>query len=252
MDHAGIVLAAGAGRRMGIPKSLVRTPEGDPWSARAARLLLEGGCSRVVVVLGARAEEALRLVPTDERVGALVVAGWEEGLSTSLRAGLRWVERLSPAPVTAVVTLVDLPGLTPEVVRRLTDGADGRSLRQAAYDGRPGHPVVVGRTHWAALGRTLRGDEGGRRYLRAHEAERVECGGWPTAAMWTRRRTGSRAPRSDGVVFVIVSGPLLCDDASDSVQPLSRWKPGRDRSSQRFYASETIGPRASATSGGLG
>jgi CTP:molybdopterin cytidylyltransferase MocA len=176
MERAGIVLAAGAGSRMGMPKALVRTPGGEPWTARAVRLLLDGGCSRVVVVLGARAEEALPLVPKDKRVSTLVIAGWEEGLSVSLRAGLRWVERLTPQPDAAVVTLVDLPGLTPAVVRRLTEHAGEDTLRQAQYDGRPGHPVVVGRAHWPGLGRTLRGDEGGRRYLRANGAERVECG----------------------------------------------------------------------------
>ena len=176
MDQAGIVLAAGAGSRMGMPKALVRTPDGEPWTARAVRLLLEGGCARVVVVLGARAEEARPLVPADPRVGTLVVAGWEEGLAASLRAGLRWAERLDPPAVAAVVTLVDLPGLTPAVVRRMTEDASEQSLRQAEYDGRPGHPVVIGRAHGSALAATLRGDEGGRRYLRAHGAERVECG----------------------------------------------------------------------------
>ncbi|MDN4597204.1 nucleotidyltransferase family protein [Leifsonia virtsii] len=176
MEFAGIVLAAGAGSRMGTPKALLRTPDGEPWSARAVRLLLEGGCSRVVVVLGARAQEALPLVPADPRVGTLVAARWDEGLSVSLRGGLRWVERLSPQPDAAVVTLVDLPGLTPAVVRRLTVNPGEDTLRQAEYDGRPGHPVVVGRAHWSAMGATLRGDEGGRRYLSANGAERVECG----------------------------------------------------------------------------
>lgn len=177
MDHTGIVLAAGAGSRMGLPKALVRTPEGEPWLARAGRLLLEGGCSRVVVVLGARAEEALRLVPDDPRISTLVVTDWAEGLSASLTAGLGWVGRGAPTADAAVITLVDLPGLTPEVVRRLRDRAGEQTLRQAAYAGRPGHPVVVGRAHWSALAATLRGDEGGRGYLRAHGAERVECGG---------------------------------------------------------------------------
>ena len=36
---------------------------------------------------------------------------------------------------------------------------------------------MIGRSHWSPLAQTLRGDEGGRRYLRAHGAERVECGG---------------------------------------------------------------------------
>ena len=174
--QAGIVLAAGAGRRMGMPKALVRSADGEPWVARAARVLLDGGCSYVAVVLGARAEEARILVPGDSRVSSVVAERWEDGMSASLREGLLFLGRLDEPLDAAVITLVDLPGLTPAVVTRLSADADEHSLRQATYDGRPGHPVLVGRAHWEPLMQTLRGDEGGRRYLGAHGAERVECG----------------------------------------------------------------------------
>ena len=165
----GIVLAAGAGTRMGMPKALMRTPDGEPWLARATQLLAAAGCERILVVLGARAEDALPLV----RPGAVPVmaADWAEGMSASLRAGLD-----AATGRAALITLVDIPDMPLSVVRRvLGAGATDSTLRQATYNGRPGHPVVVGRDHWDALVADLAGDRGARRYLAAHGVNEVEC-----------------------------------------------------------------------------
>ncbi|MFB2584416.1 NTP transferase domain-containing protein [Herbiconiux liukaitaii] len=66
----GVLLAAGAGTRMGRPKALVRAADGEPWLLRGVRTLAAGGCITVIVVLGAEAEAAQRLLeapasPTD-------------------------------------------------------------------------------------------------------------------------------------------------------------------------------------------
>ncbi|MEO7235035.1 MAG: NTP transferase domain-containing protein, partial [Lapillicoccus sp.] len=60
--RVGVVLAAGAGRRMGMPKALVHETDGTSWLVRAVGALTGSGCSPVVVVLGARADEARRLL----------------------------------------------------------------------------------------------------------------------------------------------------------------------------------------------
>ncbi|WP_316296356.1 NTP transferase domain-containing protein, partial [Clavibacter michiganensis] len=61
---AGVVLAAGAGTRYGGPKALATHPDGTPWLATAIRALADAGCSPVLVVLGARADEAEALLTT--------------------------------------------------------------------------------------------------------------------------------------------------------------------------------------------
>ncbi|MET0788243.1 MAG: nucleotidyltransferase family protein [Cellulomonas sp.] len=164
----GIVLAAGAGRRRGEPKALAAGPDG-PWLAEAVRLLLVSGCERVVAVLGAGADDARALLPEDDRVVAVVAEGWSDGIGESLRTGLAHA-----AGDAALITLVDLPGTPVSVVERVL-AADG-DLRQAVYDGRPGHPVLVGRSHWAPLSRVLTGDRGARAYLTEHGVTEVECG----------------------------------------------------------------------------
>lgn len=176
---AGLLLAAGAGRRMGLPKGLVRDPDGTAWVTRSARVLAEGGCDPVVVVVGARGDEVAALVPS----GALVVVapGWAEGMGASLRAGLHALAGLpAPAagPAGAVVGLVDTPGVTPDVVRLLVARAlpaGPGGLARAAYRGVPGHPVVLGRDHWAPAAATARGDSGARAYLAGRDVVLVEC-----------------------------------------------------------------------------
>ncbi len=50
---------------------------------------------------------------------------------------------------------------------------DDKVLAAAIYEGRRGHPVLIGRAHWDALRPTLVGDVGARTYLRAHLDELI-------------------------------------------------------------------------------
>lgn len=162
------MLAAGAGTRAGGPKALRRDADGTPWLHRTVAALRDGGCDEVLVVLGADADAARSLVPATAAV--VEAADWAEGLSASLRAGLA----ASDGDL-VVVTLVDLPHLPAAAVRRLLAGAEAATLRRATYDGRPGHPVVIGREHRDAAAASATGDRGAGRYLREQGAEAVEC-----------------------------------------------------------------------------
>lgn len=173
---------------MGAPKALVRTEDGEPWVGRAARALLETGCSPVVVVLGAAHAEAVELLESEQlvqQVEVVVAEDWAEGMGRSLRAGLRHLSRWPPERVAAaLVSLVDLPDVGSEVMTRVASAwarqaAPRAALVRATYDGRPGHPVVLGRDHWEPLVDTLRGDVGAQRYLAGVDVRRrvegVEC-----------------------------------------------------------------------------
>lgn len=169
---AGLLLAAGAGSRMGRPKALVHDERGS-WLQRAVAVLREGGCDPVVVVLGA-APEAADLLPPGVR--AVLAEDWAEGMGASLRAGLAALDAASVEQV--VVTLVDLPDLVPAVVARVVAAAEtgrGEALARASYDGEPGHPVLIGRDHWAGVRDVARGDRGARDLLSAGDVLLVEC-----------------------------------------------------------------------------
>lgn len=165
---AGLLLAAGAGRRLGMPKALV-----DNWLVRGVEVLVAAGCSPVVVVLGAAHLQARALLEGRPVIVA-VAADWSDGLSASLRTGIVALPAGAPA---VVVTLVDLPDVAASVVRRvLKRGAEPVTLTRATYHGRPGHPVVLGRAHWPGIFAAAHGDVGARGYLEQHPPALVECG----------------------------------------------------------------------------
>jgi nicotine blue oxidoreductase len=161
---AGVVLAAGAGTRYGMPKALVGQGE---WMRLAVAALADGGCGDVVVVLGAAVVD----VPPPAR--AVVATDWADGVSASLRAGLAAVDGAD----VAVLHLVDTPDVGADVVARVLSAAPRSGLARATFAGRPGHPVVIARGHWVELSKTLRGDEGARTFLAGrHDVVAVECG----------------------------------------------------------------------------
>jgi CTP:molybdopterin cytidylyltransferase MocA len=164
---AGLLLAAGAGHRMGTPKALV-----DDWLLRGIDVLTAAGCRPVVVVLGAALREARTLLK-GRAVIVAAPADWSEGISASLRAGIGAIPVGAPA---AVVTLVDLPDVGERVVRRVLEtGAGPATLTRATYHGRPGHPVVLGRAHWPGILAAANGDVGARAYFDRHAPALVEC-----------------------------------------------------------------------------
>jgi CTP:molybdopterin cytidylyltransferase MocA len=186
----GIVLAAGAGRRYGGPKGLVVGDDGRTWAARAADTLLDGGCTEVVVTVGAEGDRVAATLPAG--VTAVPVADWQDGQHASLRAGL--AAAADRGARAAVVLLVDLPDVGTDVVRRVLDaaGADLAALARATYDGRPGHPVVIGAAHFAPVTGDLHADEGAQRYLKSHDPVLVECGDLATG-----RDVDTRPPGPD-------------------------------------------------------
>ncbi|GAA4664810.1 nucleotidyltransferase family protein [Kineococcus glutinatus] len=209
------MLAAGAGRRMGAPKALLRTAEGETWAARAARALGEGGCDRVVVTTGARAAEVRAgLPPLAGRapVDAVPVVAWTSGMGASLRAGISAAWRLELGLDVLVVTLVDLPDVDAAVVTSLLAAVPPRSheaVVRAVWDGRAGHPVLLGRDLLPAAHAEARGDEGARELL-------TRCAG--TVLVEQSRRAGSGgdvdlpADLPPGTRWPGGPGPLPWDD----------------------------------------
>ncbi|MCE1179338.1 MAG: NTP transferase domain-containing protein [Micrococcales bacterium] len=195
MTTAGLLLAAGAGRRMGGPKALVRDANGTPWVCRALAALAGGGCAPLYVVVGAEAELVRKALGECDIRDAEIVAchDWEEGMGASLRAGLAalldgdgdgdgdiWRGGDVPA---ALVHLVDLPDVDERVVARVRAVGEGRAaLARAAYLGVPGHPVLLGADHWEGVIASAVGDRGARDYLRERRVELVECGDLATGA----------------------------------------------------------------------
>lgn len=170
---AGLLLAAGQGRRAGGPKALRTDPDGTSWVVRAVRVLRDGGCTDVHVVVGAAAHD-VREALADEGIRVVEATEWAQGMGASLRAGLAVLDD-RPVDV-ACVHLVDLPDVGADVVRRLLLSAGGvDTLVRASYATRPGHPVLIGRSHWPAVAAAAHDDTGARDYLAGSAVRFVDC-----------------------------------------------------------------------------
>jgi molybdenum cofactor cytidylyltransferase/nicotine blue oxidoreductase len=174
MNVAAVVLAAGGGRRYGMPKALVEY-EGSLLVERAVRTA-RAVCDPVLVVLGAQAVDVWRQADLD---GATVLANkeWETGMASSLRTGLAGLRGWPGRVDAALVLLVDMPGMTPAALTRIVEHAAPDALAVATYDGGRSHPVLLGREHWAGVMETATGDEGARRYLAERDVTEVDCTG---------------------------------------------------------------------------
>ena len=169
---SGIVLAAGVSSRMGRPKQLL--PLGD-------RCLLQhvldavatSALAELVLVLGHHAAEIRAEIQLPSRLAARIVLNpdYAEGLSTSLRMGLRSAD---PSADAVAVLLGDQPHVSAGVIDRVTAAfqAAGSPLARPVYSDPAGsrvlgHPVVLARRIWPELEK-LSGDQGARDLLSAH------------------------------------------------------------------------------------
>ena len=157
MTTAGLVLAAGDGKRFGGPKAPY-VHNGQRLVDRAVTVLTEAGCDPVFVVLGAWVGD----VP-----GATVLENenWSTGMGTSLQVGLSHLNS-EPGIDEVVVSLVDLPGLTSLAVSRIVETPG--DIVVAAYDAKRGHPVKFASSTWPELITSAIGDQGARSYIAEH------------------------------------------------------------------------------------
>jgi CTP:molybdopterin cytidylyltransferase MocA len=128
----------------------------------------------VHVVLGAHAERVLAAVDLGAAT-PVVCDGWDEGMAASLRCGIAALDGCD----WVVVTLGDQPRITSEVIAAIAAEAArapaGCAAVRATYDGRPGHPVALGRSLFGAVA-ALRGDVGARALLDEAATRTVEVG----------------------------------------------------------------------------
>jgi molybdenum cofactor cytidylyltransferase len=167
---AAIVLAAGRSSRTAPRNKLLELAGGKSIVARVAAAAVASGTDPVVVVTGfeaPRIAEALR----DLKVTIVHNPNFEEGLSTSLRAGLR---ALPPNSDGALVLLGDMPEVEGSDLEALMAAfaAKGRlAICVPVNCGRRGNPVLWGAAYFAEMMR-ISGDVGAKQLIAQHH-ERV-------------------------------------------------------------------------------
>jgi len=164
---AAIILAAGASQRFGWPKQLL------PWGKKTllqhvVDAVLASSIGQVIVVLGHRARE-IEASLGNRPVEVVVNDAWEEGLASSVRAGLR---AIGPQVEAALFLLADQPAITPQLIEELIQRyrRSRKPIVAPFHRGRRGNPVLFASSLFPEL-MALKGDQGGRAVVSRHRAE---------------------------------------------------------------------------------
>ena len=174
-----VVLAAGAGTRLGKGPKALLPYRGRPLVESIAGALLDGGCREVVVVLGAGAADVAAIAELD-RYRTVVNVDWQSGMGSSFLLG----NAAADPGDHLLIALVDQPGLTLRTVGRLLAAHRPGRITAAAYgdggaDGtvRRGHPLLIDVGLRDAVASTVAGDAGARGFLQAHPelVDEVDC-----------------------------------------------------------------------------
>ena len=167
--HA-LLLAAGGGARFGGAK-LTASWRGEPLICAAARIALASPAERVTAILGHDAHSvSAALTPLiGDRLSIAMNPDWREGLSASLRVGLRAL----PASTRRIIMFLgDMPLVDPHLAARLLSMLDDASAILPMWRGRPAHPVVFRADLIPSL-MSIEGDQGARKLLGSLPGVRV-------------------------------------------------------------------------------
>jgi CTP:molybdopterin cytidylyltransferase MocA len=173
MPAAAVVLAAGASQRMaslGKPKQLIQI-ENEFLIDRAIRLATEAGCVPVIAVLGAQSETIKAQANLLAQI--TVNTAWEEGIASSIRAGVVAAKKLAPRPDALMIMTCDQPAVTTHHLRALLTAANAGVIAASVYSGQAGIPAVFPHLYFEEL-MMLQGDTGAKALLKKHAA--AVCG----------------------------------------------------------------------------
>ncbi len=166
MGITAILLAAGASRRLGQPKQLVRVA-GEPLLACTLRIVREAGLTEILVVLGAQREQIIREIDLCG-AGIVVNPDWEQGIAGSIQAGILAVTEAATPPEAVMLLVCDQPRLTAAHLQELIAAwqqAPEPSILASLYDGLAGIPAIFPASQFRRL-LALKGDSGARALLR--------------------------------------------------------------------------------------
>lgn len=176
-----IVLAAGASRRMGKPKQLLKF-QGETLIRRMGRIAENTNCRPIIVVLGANAD---RINVELDWPGVEVVRNeqWQQGMGSSVKEGINKLLEVAPTANAAVFLLVDQPLVNHEHIQKLIEVYEKkrRPIVASAYKQTVGVPALFDRVFFDQL-KSIRADRGAR-FLIKQAGNQVEAVPFPDGAL---------------------------------------------------------------------
>ncbi len=158
-----IVLAAGQSRRMGNANKLLMKFNDRPMIEHVVKTLNESCLDKIIVVTGFEAEQIKNALNGYDS-SFVDNPDYEQGLSTSLIAGLRSVDEMTDA---VIICLADMPMVTSEGIKQLIKEFDPDASKEICvpiYQGKRGNPILWSRRFIKEM-MQLEGDVGAKHLL---------------------------------------------------------------------------------------
>lgn len=167
MPFPSIILAAGASRRLGTPKQLV-SYRGEALLTHTLRAVREAGGDPILVVLGANSGLISSTLDLSD-VQTVLNPLWQQGIATSIRAGMKALLREEPLARAVMLLVCDQPSVSATHLKLLIDthtASASELIVASQYAGVAGIPAIFPASQFSRL-QSLTGDTGARQILRA-------------------------------------------------------------------------------------
>ncbi len=152
---------------MGTPKQLL-SYGGHSFLHHTVEVAIASGCQPIVVVLGAYAEQ---IKPEISQLIVQVVETqeWVEGMSASIRTGIKALNVTKKNLDAVVIVLCDQPFISSHMLNQLVTAyySTGKPIIASEYAGTLGVPALFGKSFFLEL-TTLRGSEGAKQVIKKH------------------------------------------------------------------------------------
>jgi molybdenum cofactor cytidylyltransferase len=163
-----IVLAAGASNRLGRPKQLL-IHRGKSLLQNVMDVAKSVNARPIIGVLGANSHLTAKEIQEDKNVYKIINEDWSEGISSSIRCGLKFLQQISPSSDAAIFMVCDQPFITGSLLNNLiaAQKETGKPIVASSYDNTIGTPVLFHKNLFGEL-MDLKGDVGAKNVIRQH------------------------------------------------------------------------------------
>jgi len=170
LNYSIIILAAGSSTRFGKPKQLLNY-KGRKLIQHIISIASESVANKTIVVLGAHHELISPQIEMNEKVHVFINEEWNEGIASSIRAGLKKLQIINPASDGAILSVCDQPFITTQLLNDLIaeKNQSQKNIVACEYENTMGIPVLFDKTLFPDL-MELKGDTGAKKIIMQHKS----------------------------------------------------------------------------------